>query len=110
MAVNAVAFLGKLGHVPWALSIRPWFQGASGASDVDVAVLGYDVCHLPDPRRPQRQQHVAAGIRLSTEEPLVLSNVSFRRAALRASVARRAPKKLQKQPGNASNAAVSSCF
>lgn len=80
MAVNAVALLGKLGHVPWALSIRNWFTSPSA---VDVAVLGYDVCHLPDPRRPSQLQHVAAGIRLSSEQPLVLSNVSFRTERVR---------------------------
>ncbi|CAJ1442655.1 unnamed protein product, partial [Effrenium voratum] len=69
--ICAVGLLAKLGHIPWALDARKWFQGQKPAS---VAVAGYDVCHLP--RRTGELAHIVAAIRVEGEA-LNLGKVSF---------------------------------
>jgi len=71
IAVTGAAMLAKLGHVPWALDSSSWrSRGSEGTKD--IAVVGYDVCHLSD------GQHIAAGIRVSSEVDSVdvLSKIS----------------------------------
>mmetsp|Transcript_82372 Transcript_82372/g.176407 ORF Transcript_82372/g.176407 Transcript_82372/m.176407 type:complete len:972 (-) Transcript_82372:105-3020(-) len=63
----ALALLAKLGHSPYGVDASSWL-GSGAAGDVDIAVVGYDVCHLPDPHAPGQKVALAAGIRISSSE------------------------------------------
>jgi len=69
VAVTGAAMLAKLGHVPWALDSSTWRSGGSEGTK-DIAVVGYDVCHLPN------GQHIAAGVRVSSEGDSIMSKIS----------------------------------
>lgn len=83
--IAAFGLLAKLGHIPWALSAKKWMKPSHGKKPfVDQfrpAVVGYDVCHLPDKKVANKRHHVAAGIRVESRdgesEPMILSRVSF---------------------------------
>lgn len=59
-----LALIAKLGHVPFAVDATRWLRPREVAN---VAVAGYDVCHLPDPKSPGNRVHVAAGVRVSSD-------------------------------------------
>lgn len=78
--IAAFGLLAKLGHTPWALSAEKWVKPSHDADPFRPAVVGYDVCHLPDKKVRNKRHHVAAGIRVESRdesEPMILSRVSF---------------------------------
>ncbi|CAE8728133.1 unnamed protein product, partial [Polarella glacialis] len=67
----AIGLAGKLGHAPWGIDVSTWRKAGQGPGGQEVVVVGYDVCHLPDPHsaRPTKDRvHVAAGMRVSSHE------------------------------------------
>ncbi|CAE7188864.1 unnamed protein product [Symbiodinium necroappetens] len=77
--ICAVGIIAKLGHAPWAINVRPWFRAAP--KDIRVGVVGYDVCHLRNPKNFKKPISIAAAIRVDSEkdeDPWLLSHVTFR--------------------------------
>eukprot|EP00439_Symbiodinium_sp_Y106_P012086 s6475_g1.t2 len=70
--ICAVGITAKLGHAPWAIDVRPWFRRL-GPKDIRVGVVGYDVCHLRNPKNFKKPISIAAAIRdfrkLGTVQP-----------------------------------------
>lgn len=62
----ALAAVAKLGHVPFGISAKPWFKQQPAKHD--IAVIGYDVCHLLNftSKDPYKNMiHISAGTRVS---------------------------------------------
>lgn len=78
--ICAVGITAKLGHAPWAIDVRPWFRRL-GPKDIRVGVVGYDVCHLRNPKNFKKPISIAAAIRVDSdkdEDPWLLSHITFR--------------------------------
>ncbi|CAE7256394.1 unnamed protein product [Symbiodinium sp. CCMP2456] len=77
--ICAVGIIAKLGHAPWAINVRPWFRATP--KDIRVGVVGYDVCHLRNPKDFKKPISIAAAIRVDSEkdeDPWLLSHITFR--------------------------------
>jgi len=77
--ICTAALMAKLGHTPWALDVQSWFS-PSPPKDLKLAVIGYDVCHLRDPKKPKSHRSIVASIRVDGQEgaqPATLSRIAF---------------------------------